>query len=51
VLATLLAIDFGFSWVIVLALVLYGIAAAMFPAAAQIVSPNTVGDDSPIRGP
>jgi SAM-dependent methyltransferase len=51
VLATLLAIDFGFSWVVVLALVLYGIAAAMFPAAAHLVSPNPVGDASPIRGP
>jgi hypothetical protein len=46
VLATLLAIEFGFSWVVIQALVLYGIAAAALPAAARLESSNPVGDDS-----
>jgi hypothetical protein len=46
VLATLLAIEFGFSWVVIQALVLYGIATTAFPAAARLESSNPVGDDS-----
>jgi hypothetical protein len=42
VLATLLAIHFGFSWVVILALVLYGIAAGAFPAATPPASSNQV---------
>ena len=46
VLATLLAIDLGFSWVVIQALVLYGIATAVFPAAPRLASSNQVGDNS-----
>ena len=46
VLATLLAIHFGFSSVIFQALVLYGMAAVVFPAAKRLMSPDQVDQSS-----